>query len=201
MECKKHPLRKRKDCPQCQGETSSSSEQIEPIRVALVPNKEPVVTKSLKDVVAAKKSKVVEAPTIIEFTKPENEAVELNKALKDEIIEFIRKEVKKTVALVTEELISEEARASAKRVANEAMDKAIESYRFRVKELSEVKYENIAIPLNQFRVAMMDKLTNEGWKMGQTFTGEVAKVSLFKTDVVIFTRVMNDKWPKAPEFK
>jgi hypothetical protein len=161
----------------------------------------PVATKSLKDVVAAKKPKVVEPPTIIEFKKPEDSAIELNKALKDEIIEFIRKEVKKAVALVTEELISEEARASAKRVANEAMDKAIESYKFKIKELSEVKHENIAIPLSQFRVAMMDKLSREGWKMGQTFTGEVAKVSLFKTDVVIFTRVMNDKWPKAPEFK
>jgi hypothetical protein len=163
----------------------------------------PVVTKSLKDVIAAKKVKPKEEKVIeiIEFKKPDDTITELNKALKEEIVDFIRKEAKKVVAMMTEELISEEARASAKRVATEALEKAAESYKWKVKELSDVSYEHLSIPLGAFRSSMLDKLGHEGWKMITMFTGECAKVSGYKTDVVLFTRVKSEKWPKAPEFK
>ena len=47
---------------------------------------------------------------------------------------------------------------------------------------------------------MLNKLSSEGWKMSVSFTGDIAKMSGFKSDVIIFTRVRNDKLPPPPEF-
>lgn len=194
MECKKHPLRKRKDCPDCQAEAV----QAKPIVVKPKPAE---TAKSLKDVIAPKKAKPKEDTVEIIEIKKEEAPIELGKSLKDDISEYIRKEVKKTVVAITEELISQEAREAAKRVASEAMERAIESYKWKVKELSDVQHEHLAVPLSSFRMTMLDKLSSEGWKMVQSFTGEVAKVSGYRCDVVIFSRVKNPKWPKAPEYK
>ena len=193
MICMKHPLRKRKDCPSCITESGTTFSEETVIKPEII--KKPKQIKKAK-VTIPKKEEPIE---IIEIKKEET-PIDLNKILKDEISDFIRKEVKKAVALFTEELISEEARESAKKVANEAMDKAAESYKWKVKELSDISYEHLAIPLGVFRVSLLDKLSSEGWKMIQTITGECAKVSGYKTDVILFSRVKNQKWPKAPQY-
>lgn len=193
MSCQKHKQRKRKGCSVCYPVHIEDPPSIADVKKQNKKINDRIVIKPKKEALVSKSSDIEEIP----ISSPEVTF----ESLKDQISDFIRKEVKKVVATITEELISEEARAAAKRVANEAMEKAIESYKYKAKEFSDVKHEHLAIPLGLFRVAMFDKLSQEGWKMVQTFTGEVAKVSQFKTDVVIFTRVKSDKWPKAPEFK
>lgn len=181
MACEKHKLRKRYDsCPECQAEL-----------------------KAKKEVIKAPKSTIKEAvivqpsPTIAE---PIEQPVDVNKALKDAISDYIKKEVRKQISAIADELITEEARTNARKTAHEAMDKAVDAYKYRIRELSDVQYEHLAVPVSVFRVSLLTKLTGEGWKMVQTFSGEVARVSGYKTDVVIFTRVKNEKWPEAPKY-
>ena len=176
MSCEKHPHRKRKDCSDC-------------FPVTVGKPRKPVK---------------IEKPVVIEKIKPSpvvEEKIETPSVPEESIQEIIQKELKKQFAKLIGETLTKEVIENAKKVAAEVLLKATESYEKKVKELGDVQYEHLAIPLSQFRYVMLDGLSKEGWKMVQMFTGDTAKVSGYKHDVIMFSRVKNLKWPKAPEFK
>jgi hypothetical protein len=198
MACLKHPLRKRKDCPDCIDERKS---EYAPIPKPKSVQKELVVP-TIKDIIkATKKAKPIKS-TISEMVKvePTPQPVELNKSMKEEIADYIKKEIRKAVAQHLSDVLTEEALSQAKATADVAFQTALVNFQTKIKPIANIQYEHLTIPVSTFNMNLLAKLQIEGWGYRDMLRGETARISGCKGDSVILVRVKNEKWPKVPQY-
>jgi hypothetical protein len=79
---------------------------------------------------------------------------------------------------------------------DEIVAKKIKDITKEINSIISIKHESLDILLHKFNMKVMDALLNDGWKLIGILTKEVAKVSGFKEDTVIFQRVRSDSWKK-----
>ena len=155
--CTKHPIRKRKTCPDCQKELKEASSQ------------------------------------------SNNTSIISKEEMEDNIINQLREEIVEDkidydkLFLKVEDLI--------KNNIKECYSKYQKEFEYKIRDLAELQYEHLEIPLKLFNNKLLYKLEKEGWGYKELFRGECARISAFKEDTVLLIRIKSNKWPHKPDFK
>lgn len=106
----------------------------------------------------------------------------------------------KTKAIITDKPIADNSLADIFK-QKEAVAKYIIDQLAKLKEqakrIADIRYEYQHVPLKEFTYKDIDKKAREGWRFIAIYTGEIARVSGYKTDTVVFERVRkNDEKEK-----
>jgi hypothetical protein len=174
MSCSKHPVRKRKDCPECfpdienliadtTKELEEISEEVEKIEEVVI-NKAAPEIEVVPDPILEQEVKFVEAPAAFDL---------------DGYLEFKEKEYLKKI--------------------NDAFAIKFKEMQKEVSHLLKIKYDHIDIPLTVFNMKVMDTLSRDGWKLVHILTKEVAKVSGLREDSAVMQRVVSAEWKHTTE--
>jgi len=199
MACTKHPIRKRKDCPDCVGEINDSGTSKKEVVIKNDPVKE-----IQKDKPKEKRGKLVKVeepirlPMLQSTPSPQiaGGCILPPMATASLSLEDVKGYIDKQLKAGIKTLIESEARETIASM----VETAIKSYGYKLKEMAEIKQEHLFVPLSKFNMALWNKLEKDGWGYRDCFKGEIAKVSGHTTDVVVLVRYQNPKWPKKPEF-
>ena len=172
MACSKHPLRKRKECPECQG---------------LKPNldiKEREFSKQSKPITIGNKKTINEIPnpeiTIKHFVHKEPEIIEPEITLKevksegDKIANYIDKIINDRIGNIKRELAS----------------------------FSSIRWEHLIVPSSVFNTDLMLKLEKDGWSFCQIVSNtKEFQYNLDSSSGAVFKRVISSSNKMAPIFK
>lgn len=171
MACTKHPLRKRKDCPDCQAELAAPTEKTSREMLAEISSMEKEVDEM-----------VIKAPRKQREKKAVEEKVEV-------VINTSVPEVEEEIPIDKLSLFQESV--------NKIVENALNDFKRKIKDLTEIRYEWLDLPYSLFSVKVLDRTHSDGWRLVDFYKGECAKVSGFKGDVVLLSRVVSDKWKKS----
>lgn len=83
----------------------------------------------------------------------------------------------------------------------DSFDKCYKEFEYKIKSLSDIKYEHLDVPLRIFNTSLLNKLEKEGWCYKELLRGDIAKMCAYKEDVVVLVRIVSHKWPPKPNFK
>lgn len=203
FKCEKHPIRKRwKDCPDCQREAAEANN---------TPNVTTTINKEDDGFEAPiSKPKIAIQESVIVKEKPKEEVKkkvkdntnkEIIKDVDNELLPIIKKEINKLTPTLLDEYINEEFKDKINKIVSDIYKKAYEKFISEIKSVSHLQYEHLALPMSYFNLTLMNKLQKEGWGFKEILRGDAARISGFKVDSVIFVRIKNEKWPKAPTLK
>lgn len=226
--CKTHPLRKRPNsCPDCKRELeekqnkppeeviikdtgNESNKEINPaVEKILKPNSAiteddntPNLPKPRK-IVIEESVKPKEVTEEVKVKKKSKESInkEIIKDIDNEILPIIKKEINKLTPNLLDEYINEEFKDKIDKIVSDIYKKAYDKFISEIKSISHVQYEHLTLPMSYFNLTLMNKLQKDGWGFKEILRGDAAKISGFKVDSVIFVRVKNEKWSKAPTLK
>ena len=160
-ECKRHPLRKRKDCPECQG--------IKPDMEV----KEREIPKNFNSIKVGNKKPVNEIPnpeiTIKHFVHKEPEVIESEVTVKevksegDKIANYIDKIINDRIGNIKKELAG----------------------------LSSIRWEHLIVPSMKFNVNLLIELEEQGWAYCNTLISTKEHQYGFEGSCAIFKRIIS----------
>lgn len=175
--CAKHPVRKRKDCPDCMAELNS------PVGILDDPR------------IIAKVKEVEKTLTVIKDIKAEEVIVKAETSSLDNILT-----VEKLIEEPEVEMDLEEYRNIRGQELKDQVDllvkKKLKDVEKEINKMLSVKHECLDVPLCKFNMKVLESLLADGWKLITFLTKDVAKASGFKEDIVLLQRIKCDSWKK-----
>lgn len=213
MACTKHPIRKRKDCPECypglkQDEVINKTITEIPIKEHI--DKTIINEKRAKKVIEDIKSKdnkvlITSTPTgdnpfYEEFKKATKKEKPEIKLIFDESTPFMKEQydyinewqkvMSEAIAFKKEIESIDKYFNDKKEEFNKYIEDGLKKYQKEIDKLSKLKYERQVIPVSKMSTALLDKMAE--WSLKCLLTGDCAKISGFKEDVFIMERVNNE---------
>lgn len=166
MACEKHPIRKRKECPDCQVELNSPKGILDDPRIIDKVKKQEVILNNIKE-----KKKIQEDKVIITSTPiGENEFYkEFIKSYINESLSQIPEDIKSSIDLYFEERL--------KKIKQE------------INSITTVKYEYKFVPEASFRISDLDTEAKNGWRFKEILRGDIIKTYGLKEPSVLFERI------------
>ncbi|MDY0197617.1 MAG: hypothetical protein RBR68_07365 [Tenuifilaceae bacterium] len=128
-----------------------------------------------------------------------NKDIVSEEEIEDSIVEQIKEEIIDNK--IDYEKLYDKIEDLIRNKIKECYDKHYKEFEYKIKSLSDIKYEHLDIPLRVFNSHLLSKLEKDGWCYKELLYGDKAKICAYKEDVVILIRVVSHKWPPKPDFK
>jgi hypothetical protein len=81
-------------------------------------------------------------------------------------------------------------------------DTKLAEFKTKINGLMTIRYENLYVPLEQFSIAMMDKLSKEKWRLVDFwYQADIKARGFLKTEVAVMERIVSQDNKPKPEFK